>query len=99
MNFGSHLRRLRRDAGLTQVELGRKCGLSDTYINQLETGRTEPPTREVCHTLAGALAAAEPELWKYAFSARLERWLRKEGFKRIPPDLVSTFFDSLNDRK
>jgi transcriptional regulator with XRE-family HTH domain len=99
MTFGAYLRRRRRDAGLTQVELGRKCDLSDTYINQLETGRTEPPTREVCYTLAGALAGDEPKLWKYAFAARLERWLKKEGFKRVPCELISSFFDRLSDRR
>jgi len=97
MHFGAYLKRLRQDAALTQGELARRCGLSNTYINQLEAANTDPPTRQVCRTLARALAADENQLWKYAFTARLERWLKKEGFKRVPADVVSHFFDNLND--
>src|SRR5438477_8350513 len=99
MNFGAYLKRLRHDAALTQGELARRCRLSNTYINQLETEKTDPPTREVCRVLARAVATDENELWKYAFAARLERWLKKEGFKRVSADLVSSFFDNLSDRK
>ena len=36
---GDSIRRLRLDAGLTQEELALKCGLSQGYINQLESGK------------------------------------------------------------
>lgn len=36
---GDNIRRLRLDAGLTQEELALKCGLSQGYINQLESGK------------------------------------------------------------
>jgi transcriptional regulator with XRE-family HTH domain len=99
MNFGTYVRRLRQQANLTQDGLARKCGLSKAYINQLESAKTDPPTRQVCRTLARALAADENELWKYAFTARLEKWLNKEGFKRVSADLLSSFFANLSDRR
>jgi transcriptional regulator with XRE-family HTH domain len=98
MEFGAYLKCLRQHAALTQIELARKCGLSDAYVNQLETARTDPPTRQVCRTLARALEANEDELWKHAFTARLERWLKKEGFRRIQADSLTAFFDILNKR-
>jgi transcriptional regulator with XRE-family HTH domain len=99
MNFGAYIRRLRHKANLTQDGLARKCELSKAYINQLESTKTDPPTRQVYRILARTLAADENELWKHAFTARLERWLRKEGFKSVSADLVSRFFDNLTDRK
>lgn len=95
MKFEAHLRRLRRDANLTQGELAHKCALSDAYINQLETGKADPPTRQVCRELARALGVEGNGLWKYAFIARLERWLKKEGFKRTQERTLESLFDSL----
>jgi transcriptional regulator with XRE-family HTH domain len=99
MKFGAHLGQLRRAANLTQGDLARKCGLSDAYINQLETGKADPPTSRVCQALARALGVDKNALLKYAFTARLERWLRKEGFKKTPGDLTPTFFDNLIGRE
>lgn len=95
MKFGVYLRHLRRRANLTQGDLASKSRLSDAYVNQLETGKTDPPTRRVCGQLARALRADEKELWKHAFTARLERWLRKEGFKRTQENLLLALFEGL----
>ena len=99
MRFGPYLKSLRREAGLTQLSLAQKCGLSDAYVNRLETRLAAPPTRKVCYCLARSLGVEGDEVWKQAFAARLERWLRKEGFKELSPELVSDFFDVLNRRR
>ena len=96
MKFGPYLKSLRLRAGLTQKQLAQKCRLSNTYINQLEKEETDPPTRQICRALARALGLEERELWKYSFTARLERWVRKEGYKNIPNNLTSVFFDTLD---
>jgi hypothetical protein len=44
----------------------------------------------------GRIGLEERDLWKYAFTGRLERWVRKEGYKKIPSGLSSAFFDSLD---
>lgn len=98
MDFGVYLKHLRQNANLTQSELARKCGLSDAYLNRVEKHTVDPPTRRVCRELARALGADGTELWKRAFTARLERWLRKEGFKRAPEPLLSALFDSLTNK-
>lgn len=95
MRFGAYLKRLRLKAKVTQLDLARKCGLSDAYINRLETQTAEPPTRKVCYCLARALGLDGGEVWKQAFTARLERWLKKEGFKGMPSELLASFFESL----
>lgn len=98
MSFGSYLRRARLWAGLTQLELAKKCGLSSPYVTQLETRRMEPPTRQVCYCLARALRLDGDEVWKLAFMARLERWLKKEGFRGIGSEVISNFFEALNSK-
>jgi transcriptional regulator with XRE-family HTH domain len=99
MRFGPYLKSLRRRAGLTQLELAQKCGLSDAYVNRLETQMAEPPRRKVCYCLARALGLDGNEVWKEAFIARAERWLKKEGFKGLSPEAISNFFDVLNSRQ
>lgn len=97
MKFGPYLRRLRKAGNLTQGKLAHMCGLSDAYINQLETEIADPPTLQVCKALARALGVDGNELWKNAFTARLEAWLKKEGFKKVPEGLSSAFFDDLTN--
>jgi len=99
MKFGLYLRRCRLDASLTQKQLARSCGLSDAYVNRLENQEADPPTHEVCAAFARVLGVDEKVLWKRAFVARLDRWLRKEGFKKTPEGLASAFFDDLAHRQ
>jgi len=99
MRFGSRLRLQRLKVGLTQSQLARSARLTSTYINQLENSKAAPPTRAVCGLLARALGIDKSELWKYSFTARLERWLRREGFRKTPDGLTSAFFDNLTGRE
>lgn len=43
--FQDNIRRLREQAGLTQLQLADKCGVSKQLIDFLETGRRQPTTR------------------------------------------------------
>ena len=43
--YGTTLRRLRRSLGLTQQELGEKCGLSASGIGMLERGLRLPSAK------------------------------------------------------
>ena len=51
--FGSRLNRLRKDAGLTQAQLGGRIGVTARAVSQWENGRTEPAL-----SLLGKLADA-----------------------------------------
>lgn len=99
MKFGAHLKQARLKAKLTQSDLARKCGVSDAYLNRVEKQKVDPPTRQVCRALARALGVEQNDLWKHAFAARLERWLRREGFRKTPDGLTSAFFDNLTSRE
>lgn len=40
--FGAHLRSLRKSKGLSQEALGLTCGLSQTYVSEIENGQRNP---------------------------------------------------------
>jgi transcriptional regulator with XRE-family HTH domain len=40
--FAENLRRIRRDAGISQIELSDRCGLHFTEISRLERGARDP---------------------------------------------------------
>jgi len=83
INFGRWLARQRTQAGLTQKGVAAKCHLSDPYITRLESGSTEPPPLKTCKALARALGIEWEELWRRAFAARLEKWVKRQGYSHI----------------
>lgn len=42
MNFGANLKALRKAAGLTQLEVAKRLGLTDMAISRWENNHTEP---------------------------------------------------------
>lgn len=53
---GENIKRLRQEAGLTQEELAAKSGLSQGYINQLESGKRRY-TQKSLEFIADAISA------------------------------------------
>ncbi len=53
--FGSRIRQLRRDKGLTQRDLASKIGLDFTYLSKIETGTLPPPSEAAIARMAEAL--------------------------------------------
>lgn len=51
--FGVVLRRLRKDAGITQEQLGLKAGLQRKYISMLELGENQPSLEALLSIAAG----------------------------------------------
>jgi len=60
---GENIRKLRIMAGLTQEELALKSGLSQGYINQLESGKRKY-TQKSLELIADSLAIPVAELFK-----------------------------------
>lgn len=59
--FGEVLRRLRKEAGMSQEELGGVAGLQRKYISLLELGEKQPSLNSVFN-LAHALRLSASEL-------------------------------------
>ena len=60
-SFGSHLRNLRRAAGLTQEELALRAGLSPNAVGALERGARRRPYPHTVRVLSDALNLSENE--------------------------------------
>lgn len=68
--FGPLLRAHRREFGLTQEELARRCGLSDRAIRDLERGRVRRPRRATVELLSDALELGGPAAARFVDVAR-----------------------------
>ena len=56
MEFSTQLRRLRKEARLSQRALAEQIGVDFTYLSKIENGRVEPPSEEVLKNIARILA-------------------------------------------
>jgi transcriptional regulator with XRE-family HTH domain len=59
--LGANIRRIRRDAGLSQMELSDRCGLHFSEISRLERGRRDAQLSTIVK-LAHGLGVAPAEL-------------------------------------
>lgn len=54
-SFGETLKLLRKDESLSIRELGKRTGISHSYLSQIENGKRKAPTRDLIQKLSGAL--------------------------------------------
>ncbi len=53
-HFGTVVRTLRQEAGMSQVVFGEKCGFYQTYLSRIENGRANP-TLNAIEVIAASL--------------------------------------------
>ena len=63
LQFGSCVRKLRLDTGMSQVEFGEKCGFYQTYLSRLERGQANP-TLNAIEVIANTLGLTIYELFE-----------------------------------
>lgn len=54
MNLGTAIKNIRKQRNLTQQELALSCGISQTYLSQIESNRKEPAIatlKSICEQL------------------------------------------------
>jgi transcriptional regulator with XRE-family HTH domain len=62
MNFGSHLRDLRKERRMTQQQLGDAVGIDFTYLSKVENGRVDPPSEDTIRKIARVLKVDADDL-------------------------------------
>jgi len=60
--FGEHLRRLRKDKGMTMEQLAQAARISKSYVWELENRPAQRPSAQVLHALAKVLGATVQDL-------------------------------------
>ena len=63
-NFGAMVKRMRRDKGLSQLDLAVKCNLEKTAISRIENGRTNVTLKTIV-LLSEALEIELKDLFDY----------------------------------
>lgn len=79
-DFGPHLRALRTLRKITQAELGKKIGVTQSHVAKLERGRN-PPTPDEVERMVVALEPDAPARFRFlAYLAHVppvgRRWFR-----------------------
>jgi len=57
--FGAVLRELRLRADLSQYALAKRCAVNSSYLNRMESGERNRPTREIVDAFARALGLGQ----------------------------------------
>jgi len=60
--FGSCVRSLRLETGMSQVEFGERCGFYQTYLSRIENGQANP-TLNAIEVIANALGMSVFDLF------------------------------------
>lgn len=102
-HFGACLRRLRRQADITLVQLSKKCGFSVGYLGDLEAGRREPPSPEKVSDICTVLGpGAHGVLLKSALYTRKQATIAINTPDSVSLDLLTSLcrnFNSLSKEK
>lgn len=93
---GDNIRRLRLKAGLTQEEVALRSGLSQGYINQLESGKRRF-TQKTLEIIADALSINMIELFKEDDTLRVPFATEKVERYKIKPHNKRDFLTLLNE--
>jgi len=66
MNFGSRIRQLRVDKGISLRDFAGMIGIDFTYLSKIENGKVDPPSEEKIRKIARELGEDEEELLSLA---------------------------------
>jgi len=77
LSFARALRSYREQAGMKQLDLARKVGVSGPYISVLESGKRPPPADDVTRRIESALGVPSRTLLRLAHIARTPEDIRR----------------------
>ncbi len=87
--FGLKIKQLRQKKKLTPAELAERCGLSNSYLNEIEKGKKYPKSDKI-FALAEGLSVKYDELVSLKLSKKLEPvsdFLNSHVFKEFPLEM------------
>ena len=94
MNLGSVIRDIRRKKGLTQREFALKCGITQTYLSQIENNLKEPNISRL-RDIGENLETPLPILFFLSMNEEDVPQEKREAFQLVNPSvksLINEFF-------
>lgn len=95
MNLGETIKEIRKRKGLSQQELARLSGISQTYISQLEHEENRNPSVEILSKISEALDLPYPVLAFLTLDYDDIATNKRDAYKKIEPAvnaLIKEFF-------
>lgn len=105
LKLGNYLKEKRENANYSQIQLGKLCGVSETTICNLETGKTQKPDCNLLCKIAQNLNVSKLEIMLaagYIDENDLNPKCRLNGVENLTSDeirAVQPYIDYLNSRK
>jgi XRE family transcriptional regulator of biofilm formation len=62
VSISENLRRIRKELGISQIDLSKATGISNEYLSKIERGRKENPSMDILNKLSKALNCSVDEL-------------------------------------
>ena len=92
MNIGKSIQTFRKKKGLRQSYIAQKCGITTTYLSQIENDKKDP-TIATLKKICGVLEVPLPVLIILSLTDDDVPTEKKESFKYIMPSFKKTFED------
>jgi XRE family transcriptional regulator, regulator of sulfur utilization len=94
MNLGQSIKNLRKKKGQSQEEFARSCGITQTYLSQIENNLKDP-NLSILKIISDKLATPLPILFFLSMTEEDVQEEKRQAFKIISPSvksLVNEFF-------
>lgn len=94
MTLGEVIVKLRKSAGLNQLELAESCGLSQTYLSHIENGKRQPHADSL-NKISEALGVPMEVLYFLSLTDKSVPEHKREAFNMLLPSIkafITEFF-------
>ena len=95
MDLGLTIKKIRKEKGLTQGEFATACGITQTYLSQIENNQKEP-NLSTLKKLSDALGLPLPILFFLSMNEDDVRPNKRKAFNQINPAIKSLVSELFN---
>lgn len=94
MDLGATIKNIRKQKGFTQVDFANKCGITQTYLSQIENNQKEP-NLSTLKSISNNLTIPLPIVFFLAMDEKDVAPKKRDAFNLVNPSvksLISEFF-------
>ena len=94
MNLGVTIRNIRKQKGFIQTDFAKKCGITQTYLSQIENNQKEP-NLSTLKTISKVLSVPLPVIFFLSMDEKDVSPRKRDAFNLVNPSvksLINEFF-------